>query len=432
MKMGRPLKVEGSGSQNTGLKIGPLLEQGRLNRLKPQALCRIPDCSKKSERMKLLTDHPACLKTEENIMSLFEETLSQIQSPNTEIQAHAQHKIDFKTKPLGSLGYLEELAVRFAVLQNNLNPALNNKCVIVFAADHGICEEGVSAFPSEVTRQMVLNFLNGGAAINVLSKQTHADLFIADMGVNGNSDFPEHPQLITRSIRESLSEVDKTQKGTRNFAHTAAMTKSECQKALEAGIEIFNSIYDQKKIDVLAVGEMGIGNTTSATAIIASLCGLPVEELTGRGTGVDDKGLEHKIKVLNQVMQTHKLHKGTPALEVLQKVGGFEIAGMAGACLAAASKGVPIVLDGVISTAAGLIAKGIKPEIQKYFISGHKSVEPAQSAALSEMQLKPVVDLGMRLGEGSGAAITLQLCETACAIMREMASFEEAGVSEKS
>ncbi|MCG8572356.1 MAG: nicotinate-nucleotide--dimethylbenzimidazole phosphoribosyltransferase [Spirochaetes bacterium] len=349
----------------------------------------------------------------------FPDLLNQITPVNESILPKAQYKIDNKTKPLGSLGKLESLAVQISGIQNSLNPVINHKSLFVFAGDHGITEEGVSAFPPEVTCQMVKNFLEGNAAINVLCRQYAIGMSIIDIGVNG--DLSQYPgNLINK----------KVSKGTRNFAIQPAMTKNEAIKALEKGMEVFFEHYQKQKLDILGLGEMGIGNTSSASAIISGVTGIPVEKVTGRGTGVDNKGLEHKFKVLKKALA---LHTPNPrdGIDILMKVGGFEIAGIAGAALAAASQNVTIVLDGIISTAAGLIAYLINPRIKDYFVVGHKSVETGQIAALEMMQLQPILDLNMRLGEGTGAALTINLCEAACRIMREMASFDDAGVSQK-
>jgi nicotinate-nucleotide--dimethylbenzimidazole phosphoribosyltransferase len=290
--------------------------------------------------------------------------------------------------------------------------------MFVFAGDHGIAEEGVSAYPAEVTGQMVNNFLDGGAAINVLCRHHGIDMRIVDMGVN--ADLDAHPDLIDRKIR----------RGTRNFALEPAMTRAEAVRALEAGMQCVFDAHARQPLHILGLGEMGIGNTTSASAIISAVTGIAPEAATGRGTGIDDAGVRHKARVIRNVLAFHRPDPGD-GLDVLCKVGGFEIAGIAGAALAAAAIGVAVVLDGVISTAAGLIAHLIRPEIDGYLISGHRSVEVAQRAALDTLGLKPVVDLDMRRGEGTGAALTINIVGAACRIMREMASFDEAGVSKK-
>ena len=337
---------------------------------------------------------------------------------NEELKAKAQHKIDFKTKPLGSLGKLEEMAIKMSLIQNTLQPKIENKNLFVFAADHGIAEEGVSAFPQEVTVQMVQNFLNNGAAINVLSNHNNIKLNIVDAGVKKHNIDDEN--LISIKVAE----------GTHNFALQDAMSASEAEEVINNSSDLFAQKNSEKRIDIVGLGEMGIANTTSATAIISVITGKSVADCTGRGTGVDDKGLEHKIKVIEKALSFHKID-GTNGLEVLQKVGGFEIAGMVGMALAAAENKTAVVLDGLISTAAGLIAYQINPNVVNYFISGHKSVEKGHIYALQHMGLDPVLDLGFRLGEGTGAALTIDIVDSACKIMCEMASFEDAGVSNK-
>ncbi|GEM_PF-7127 len=332
--------------------------------------------------------------------------------------AAAQGKIDNKTKPLGALGKLEDLAIKMSLIQNTLSPVIRKKALFVFAADHGITEEGVSAFPAEVTFQMVKNFLNGGAAINVLCRHHDIDIKIVDMGVN--ADFEDNPDFIDKKVR----------KGTRNFAIEDAMTEEEVIQALSGGMEAFFSIHNIHEIDIVGLGEMGIGNTTSASSIISTITGITPAEAVGRGTGIDDKGLVHKIEVIEKALNFHNPDPKN-GYEILREIGGYEIAGIAGAVLGAASKGTAVVLDGVISTAAGLVAYVINPDVLGYLISGHKSVEISQKAALSYMGLDPVIDLNMRLGEGTGAALTIDIADAACKIMSEMASFDDAGISNK-
>ncbi|MBU0462735.1 MAG: nicotinate-nucleotide--dimethylbenzimidazole phosphoribosyltransferase [Proteobacteria bacterium] len=355
-----------------------------------------------------LASDSLCRKVIENITPLSDSLL-----------AAATAKIDNKTKPLGALGRMEDLAVQMSLIQNSLNPEINKKHLFVFAGDHGITEEGVSAYPSEVTAQMVDNFLNGGAAINVLCHHHDIEMKVVDMGVS--REFNSHPGLI----------IKKVAKGTKNFAIEDAMTRQQMIMALENGITTFLSAYDKKPIDIVGLGEMGIGNTSSASAIISVITGIPPAQATGRGTGVDDKGLAHKTEVIEKALAFHTIDPSN-GFEILQKIGGFEIAGIAGAVLAAASKKTAIVLDGVISTAAGLVAFIINPEVRGYLIAGHKSVEQAQKAALTHMNLVPLIDFGMRLGEGTGAALAIDMADAACKIMCQMASFDEAKVARSS
>lgn len=328
-----------------------------------------------------------------------------------------QNKMDGKTKPLGSLGKLEDLAVQLGLIQSNLTPQLGRKLMLTFAADHGITEEGISAFPSEVTYQMVDNMLNGGAAINVICQHYGIEFKLIDVGVKGI--FTKHPAYINKKVMES----------TRNFSIESAMRQEEAEKAIEAGITVLGEEYQKETISVLGLGEVGIGNTTAATAIICAVTGISPAEATGRGTGLDDQGLQHKANIIEKALKLHQLDS-TNGFEILRKVGGLELAGMAGAMLAAAARKIPVVLDGVICTSAALVAYLIKPEVKDYFISGHKSVEQAQKSALEYMELTPVLDLNMRLGEGTGSAVCIGMADMACAIMRDMASFADAGVSE--
>ena len=355
-----------------------------------------------------LASDSLCRKVIENITPLSDRLL-----------AAATAKIDNKTKPLGALGRMEDLAVQMSLIQNSLNPEIKKKNLFVFAGDHGITEEGVSAYPCEVTAQMVDNFLNGGAAINVLCRHHNIDMKVVDMGVS--REFSPHPGLI----------IKKVAKGTCNFALEDAMTKQQMILALENGMNTFFNAYDCHPIDIVGLGEMGIGNTSSASAIISVITGIQPAQATGRGTGVDDKGLAHKTCVIERALAFHTIDPSN-GFEILQTIGGFEIAGIAGAVLAAASKKTAVVLDGVISTAAGLVAFIINPEIRGYLISGHKSVEQAQKAALSHMDLVPLIDFGMRLGEGTGAALAIDMADAACKIMCQMASFDKAKVARSS
>jgi nicotinate-nucleotide--dimethylbenzimidazole phosphoribosyltransferase len=328
----------------------------------------------------------------------------------------AQKKVDLKTKPLGALGTIEKLAVQLAAIRNDLNPEISSKKMFVFAGDHGVVEEGVSAFPAKVTVQMVENFLAGGAAVNAFCRQYGIKLSVVDMGVNG--DFYDHPMLIKKKVAW----------GTDNFAVQPAMGNDRAIKAIENGARVFLEKNSPVPCDIVGMGEMGIGNTTSATAIISAVSTLSPVLLTGRGTGVDNSGLERKIEVIEKSLALHRPDP-TDAIDLLAKIGGYELGGICGAVLAAVSAGCCVVLDGVISTAAGLLAYLIAPTISDYLIAGHKSVEISQKTALEIMGLEPVIDLDMRLGEGTGAAIAINLADLACRMMREMASFDDAGVA---
>jgi len=344
-----------------------------------------------------------------------QEIVAQISPLSEDLRAQAQKKVDHKTKPLGALGRIEKLAVHFSCIEKTLTPAVVCPRIFVFAGDHGVVEEGVSAFPAKVTVQMVENFLDGGAAINVFCRQYGIQLAVVDMGVNG--DFADHPLLLRQKVA----------RGTRNFALQAAMSREQALAAVENGARVFLAEHSRQAGNLVGMGEMGIGNTSSATAIICGASGLSAAEVAGRGTGVDDRGLARKIEVIDKALALHRLN-GKDGLELLAKVGGFEIGGICGAVLAAASVGCCVVLDGIISTAAGLLAHLLCPGVEEYLVAGHKSVERGQRIALEIMGLEPVFDLDLRLGEGTGAAITMNLIDLSCKMMREMASFDEAGV----
>ncbi|MDK9708541.1 MAG: nicotinate-nucleotide--dimethylbenzimidazole phosphoribosyltransferase [Desulforhopalus sp.] len=341
--------------------------------------------------------------------------IARVKQPSITIRHQAQKKVDLKTKPLGALGRIEQLAVRLCAMQNTLEPRVDCRRMFVFAGDHGVVEEGVSAFPAKVTVQMVENFLGGGAAINVFSRHYGIDLAVVDMGVNG--DFADHPLLIKQKVAY----------GTNNFAVQPAMSRDQAIQAIENGARAFLAKNLQGPCQLAGFGEMGIGNSSSATAIICGASGLPAAEVAGRGTGVDDRGLARKVEVIDRALALHRLDPAD-GLGLLAAVGGYELAGICGAVIAAASEGCCVVLDGIISTAAGLLAHILCPGVGEYLVAGHKSVEAGQKIALQLMGLEPVVDLDLRLGEGTGAAITMNLVDLSCRMMREMASFAEAGV----
>ena len=361
-------------------------------------------------------NHPDTVFDDLDTRRFSRKIIESIEPLSDKMFASATTKIDNKTKPLGALGRMEALAVQMSMIQNSLNPEISQKNLFIFAGDHGITEEGVSAFPSEVTAQMVNNFLNGGAAINVLCRHHGIQMKVVDMGVN--KEFSSHEDLVRKKVG----------RGTRNFAIEDAMTKEQAIESIESGMSTFLEAYEKNPIDIVGVGEMGIGNTSSAAAIISVITGISAARAAGRGTGVDDAGLEHKIEVIEKALHFHTLNP-SDGFEIVQKVGGFEIAGITGAVLAAASKKTAVVLDGVISTAAGLLAYIINPAVKGYLISGHKSVEKAQMAALSYMKLDPLIDFNMRLGEGTGAALAIDLTDAACKIMTQMASFDEAKIA---
>ncbi|GFO67282.1 nicotinate-nucleotide--dimethylbenzimidazole phosphoribosyltransferase [Geomonas limicola] len=349
-------------------------------------------------------------------MELLTRTLAAISPVDETLLAQAQAKLDNKTKPLGSLGTLEEVARRFAAITGNLSPQVGKKVIFTFAGDHGIVEEGVSAFPKEVTPQMVLNFLRGGAGVNVLARHSGAEVRVVDVGVD--YDFDPAPGLIIKKIA----------KGTRNFAKGSAMTREEAVAALEVGIELAAKAKAEG-VTMVGTGEMGIGNTSPSSAIIAALSRCSVREVTHRGTGINDSALEHKIKVIEAGLELNRPDPNDP-LDVLTKVGGLEIAGIAGLVLGAAANRLPVVVDGFISTAGALIACEMHPCVREYLFAAHTSVEIGHQMMLERIGATPLLDLKFRLGEGTGAALAMGLIDAGLKILNEMATFAEAGVSE--
>lgn len=332
----------------------------------------------------------------------------------------AQRRQNCLTKPPGSLGQLENLATHLAgIVGSAAEPSrqtLSRKAVLVAAGDHGVTAEGVSAYPASVTRQMVSNFLNGGAAVNVLARQVGVQVVVVDVGVA--AELPPHPALWAR----------KTRWGTGNFAQTAAMTRAEVLATIQAGADVVAELLAEG-LDALALGEMGIGNTTAATALACVFLGQPPEELVGRGTGVDDNGVRRKVSAITKALALHQPDANDP-VGVLAQVGGLEFAALAGAALAAAAARIPVFVDGFPATAAMLPAVALAPRLRDYLISGHRSAEPGHAAMLDRLRLKPLLDLGLRLGEGTGAVLALALADSACRLLREMATFTEAGVSD--
>jgi nicotinate-nucleotide--dimethylbenzimidazole phosphoribosyltransferase len=332
------------------------------------------------------------------------------------ITAALQQKIDGKTKPQGALGQLEALALQIGRIQQTLSPELRNPAIVVFAGDHGIAKEGVSPFPQEVTYQMVFNFLQGGAAINVFAKQNGMQIKVVDAGVN--YDFGSHPALIHAKVGM----------GTRSYLHEAAMTIEQCEEAIVKGAAIVREM--QEDCNVIGFGEMGIGNTSAASIMMSLLCNIPLEQCIGRGTGLDDEGLKKKKIILAEAMARHGRIEKT-ALSVLSTFGGFEIAMMCGAMLQAAASGMVILVDGFITTAALLVASKINERVLEYCIFTHQSDEQGHCLLLAELKAVPLLSLGMRLGEGTGAAVSYPVIQAAVSFLNEMASFESAGVSNK-
>ncbi|HID20446.1 MAG TPA: nicotinate-nucleotide--dimethylbenzimidazole phosphoribosyltransferase [Methanophagales archaeon] len=349
-------------------------------------------------------------------MRIMEETIEKIEALDERAMSAARTRQANLTKPAESLGTLEDISIKVAGITGNITPKIKDKVIITMAGDHGVTDDGVSAYPKEVTAQMVYNFLNGGAAINVLARHVGARVVIVDMGVAVDI---SHERLVAKKIAY----------GTANMAKGPAMTSEDAVRSIEAGIAVFES-EAKKGVDIVGVGDMGIGNTTPSSAIVAVITGEDVEKVTGRGTGIDDAGLEKKIEVIEEAIRINNPNN-KDAIDVLAKVGGFEIGGMAGVILAAASHRIPVVIDGFISSAAALIAYEIAPAVKDYMIAAHRSVERGHSVTLDYIGLKPLLDLDMRLGEGTGAALGISIVDAACKILDEMATFEDAGVSEK-
>jgi len=351
-------------------------------------------------------------------MSLLKETLAQIYPLDKAAQATAKERLDKLTMPHWALGRIMDLAVELAGMTGTKRPAVSKKAMVVMAADHGVADKGVSLYPPEVTMQMVLNFVNGGAGINALAKLNGAKVHVVDMGVNGDLS-----QIMnTDSIR-----VVHIGNGTENMAAGPAMSKEQAVQCVESGIRIALDLG--KETDLFGTGEMGIGNTTPSSAIVSVMTGGKPTDVTGRGTGIDDKQLQGKVEMIDKAIRINKPDP-SDAIDVLAKVGGFEIGGIAGLILGAASLRKPIIIDGFISTAGALIAQGLWPLSAEFIIAAHKSTEKGHMAALTKLGKKPLLDLDMRLGEGTGAALAMNIVEASVCVLTEVATFDEAGVSE--
>ncbi|CAM3929253.1 nicotinate-nucleotide--dimethylbenzimidazole phosphoribosyltransferase [Paenibacillus alkaliterrae] len=342
------------------------------------------------------------------------ETIKKIKPFNEESASLADHHSDRLTKPPGSLGKLESIARQLAGISGQLWPDLSRKAVIVMAGDHGVCEEGVSAFPQAVTPQMVMNFLNGGAAVNVLARQAGADVVCVDIGVNADL---AHERLVCRKIV----------RGTANMAKQPAMTREETVQAILVGIEVVNEQVKQG-FRLFGTGEMGIGNTTASAAITTVLTGLSPEESVGRGTGINDAGWLNKVDVVKRAIELNQPDASDP-IDVLAKVGGAEIAGLVGVIIGAAANGCAVVIDGYISSAAALVASRLAEQSKPYMIASHLSQEKGHLKLLESIGLSPMIQLEMRLGEGTGAVLCFHFIDAALHLMQEMATFESAGVS---
>jgi nicotinate-nucleotide--dimethylbenzimidazole phosphoribosyltransferase len=339
-----------------------------------------------------------------------------IKTPDKTLEKGLQHKIDFKTKPVGSLGKLEGIAKQIGIIQQSLNPVLSAPTVVVFAGDHGIALDGVTPYPQEVTFQMVMNFLNEGAGINVFSKQNGLTVKVVDAGVN--HDF---------GVIENLLH-NKVNKGTRSFLKGPAMTLDELDECIEKGSAIANNLYSEGS-NCIAFGEMGIGNTSSASMLMHYFTGISLGDCIGRGTGLDDEGLNKKTSILQAAAEHHD--KLADWDKIMQAFSGYEIAMMCGAMLKAAENKMVILLDGFIASTAYLAAYKLHPEISNYTIACHLSNEKGHRLLLEYLQLSPLLNLGMRLGEGTGAAVAFPIIKAAVSFLNEMASFESAGVSNK-
>ena len=349
-------------------------------------------------------------------MAILEQTIAKIPPLDQAALAAAQERLANQARPAGSLGVMEKIGARLAAIKGTIDVTLPNKRIVTCAGDHGVVEEGVSAFPAEVTPQMVFNFVGGGASVNVMGKHAGAKVKAADIGVNYDFD-PDLP-IFHKKVR----------KGTGNFTRELAMTREEAVAAIEAGIEIVDELMAEEPVDLLGTGDMGIGNTTPSSAVIAAFSGIPVKNLTGRGTGIDDAGLKNKIRVIEAGLALHKPDPKDP-IDVLSKVGGLEIGGLAGLVLGAASHGIPVICDGLISTAGALIACELAPAAKDYLFASHKSVEVGHKYMHDRLGVEPLIDLQFRLGEGTGAAVCMELLDLATRVLADIKTFEEVGVT---
>jgi len=347
-------------------------------------------------------------------MKKLTQVIQRIKPSDQNIKAKALQRLAEQARPAGSLGILEGVGAKLAAITGTLDVSFNKKMIITCAGDHGVVEEGVSLFPQEVTPQMVDNFVNNGASINVLAKHAGASVKVADLGVN--FDFSPDMPIFHKKIR----------KGTSNFTQTPAMTRQEAIDSIMAGIQIVDELV-KEGVDLLGTGDMGIGNTTPSAAIIAAFSGITPSQLTGRGTGIDDDMLKNKIAVIEKGLALHSPDPKDP-IDVLSKVGGFEIGGLAGLVLGAAAHGIPVVCDGIISTAGALIACELAPNARDYLFAGHRSVEVGHAFMHTRMGLEPLLDLQFRLGEGTGAALAFQLLAAATRILAEIKTFEEVAI----
>jgi nicotinate-nucleotide--dimethylbenzimidazole phosphoribosyltransferase len=350
-------------------------------------------------------------------MSLLDQTIESIKTTlNQEAFNAAKDRLLNQAKPPQSLGVMEDISARLAAIKGTIDVKLTNKQIVVCAGDHGVTQEGVSLFPAEVTHQMVLNFAGGGASINVIGNHAGANVKAADLGVN--YDFDPNLPIFHKKVRH----------GTANFTKEPAMDREQAIQSIEAGIEIVAELEAEAPVDLLGTGDMGIGNTTPSSAIIAAFSGIPVEKLTGRGTGIDDSVLINKIAVIQKGLDFHKPDPTDP-LDILSKVGGLEIGGLAGLVLGAAARGIPVICDGLISTAGALIACELAPAAKQYLFASHKSVEVGHKYMHDRLGLEPLIDLRFRLGEGTGSAVCMELLDLSTRILADIKTFEEVGVT---
>ncbi|MDL2269472.1 nicotinate-nucleotide--dimethylbenzimidazole phosphoribosyltransferase [Desulfosarcina sp. OttesenSCG-928-A07] len=344
-----------------------------------------------------------------------ENRIAAILPPSADLYTQACQRLAAQARPAGSLGLLETVSARLAAIAGTLDVRLNHKVIITCAGDHGVVEEGVSLYPQAVTPQMVMNIVEGGASINVLARHAGASVKVADLGVNFDFD-PALPMF-----------HKKVAKGTANFCRMPAMSRDQAEQSIMAGIEIVDELVSEGPVDILGTGDMGIGNTTPSSAIIAVFSGLPVQRVTGRGTGLDDKALANKIRVIENALSLHRPDPKDP-IGVLSKVGGFEIGGLAGLVLGAAMAGIPVVCDGLIATAGALIACALAPAAKPYLFASHRSVEVGHAFMHDWLGIEPLLDLQFRLGEGTGAALAMELMDASTRALWEIRSFSDAAV----
>ncbi len=357
-------------------------------------------------------------------MNILKNTLEHIDNIRIDSNGNIKSRFNSFAIPSGSLGRLEELATLYASIKDTVNCTIKYKKIFTMAGDHGVAAEGVSAFPQEVTLQMVKNFMEGGAAINILARHIGAQVIVVDCGVAS----PVDTQSLNVLTKDRRLKIKKIGAGTRNMAVGPAMSREDAVKSIEGGIELIEAEI-KEGLDIIGTGDMGIANTTPSSAILAVLGKLDVEQATGRGTGLSDELLRRKVHIIKKAIEINQPNPDDP-IDVLTKIGGFEIGGIAGLCLGAARHHIPVVLDGFISTAGALIACSIEPKVNKYLIAAHVSAEQGHKIMLKLLKKIPLLDLNMRLGEGTGAALGISMVEAGVKLLNEMVTFHEAGVSE--